>query len=275
MNTRPDQISDDRLRALARRFPYPPTPDVTGGVAGRIEGGSRPRSGVRSAWALVSLVVILLAVLFAVPAVRAEIVRFFQVGVVRIFPPAPPPTSLPNLPQFPVTATPAAIVPPTATPRAAGAPYGPPHEETFADIAGETTFEAAQDRVSFPIRLPAYPSELGAPDRVFLQENALMVILVWTNPAEPDKARLSLHEIASESILVGKFQPRVIQETQVNGRYAVWVEGPYLVELTSGDIDFRRTLDGNTLIWEQQGITYRLESNLPLEEAVKIAESLE
>jgi hypothetical protein len=34
-------------------------------------------------------------------------------------------------------------------------------------------------------------------------------------------------------------------------------------------------VDGNTLIWEEQGITYRLESNLSLEEAVKIAESLE
>jgi hypothetical protein len=34
-------------------------------------------------------------------------------------------------------------------------------------------------------------------------------------------------------------------------------------------------VEGNILIWEQGGITYRLETNLPLEEAVKIAESLE
>jgi hypothetical protein len=67
----------------------------------------------------------------------------------------------------------------------------------------------------------------------------------------------------------------VIQETQVNGHYAVWAEGPYLVQLTNGDIDFRRTVAGNTLIWEEQGITYRLESNVALEEALKIAESLE
>jgi hypothetical protein len=123
-------------------------------------------------------------------------------------------------------------------------------------MAGETTLEQAQEKVSFPIRLPAYPADLAAPDQVFLQENNLMVILVWTNPADPQKARLSLHEIGPGSILVGKFEPRVIQETQVNGQYAVWAEGP------SGRINQRRHRippngGRNTLIWEQQGITYR------------------
>jgi len=230
---------------------------------------------MRTAWAIASLVILVLAILFAVPGVRAEIVRFFQVGVVRIFPPAPPPTAFPSPPQIPGTATPAAVFPGIATPLASDTPYGPPHKVTIEDIAGETTFEAAQARVSFPIRLPAYPANLGAPERVFLQENGLMVVLVWTDPADPQKARLSLHEIGPGSILVGKFEPRVILETQVNEQYAVWVEGPYLVRLTDGDIDFRRTVDGNTLIWEEQGITYRLESDLALEEAVQIAESLE
>jgi hypothetical protein len=221
------------------------------------------------------LVFLLLVILFAVPGVRAEIVRFFQVGIVRIFPAQPTETAIPSIPQIPRTATPAANLPRTATPRSGATPYGPPYKVTFADIAGETTLEAAQAKVSFPVRLPAYPEDLGTPTRVFLQENNLMVILVWTDPANPQKASLSLHEIKSGSILVGKFEPRVIQETQVNGQYAVWVEGPYLVRLTHGDIDFRRTVDGNTLIWEEGGITYRLESDLAVEEAVKIAESLE
>jgi hypothetical protein len=118
--------------------------------------------------------------------------------------------------------------------------------------------------------LPVYPADLGAPDQIFLQENNLMVILAWTDPADPRQARLSLHEIGPGSVLVGKFEPRVILETQVNGGYAVWVEGPYLVRLTSGSIEFRRTVEGNTLIWEEQGITYRLETDLTLEEAVSL-----
>jgi hypothetical protein len=274
MNTRPDQAPDERLKEAARQFQYPPTPDVTGVVLKRLDSGSRLQARMRSAWVITSLLVLMLVILFAVPGVRAEIVRFFQVGVVRIFPAIATPAPLPSLPQTPTTATPAAILPTTATPRADDTPYGPAHEVTIADMAGETTLEAAQARVSFPIRLPVFPADLGAPERVFLQEDGLMVILVWSDPADPQKARLSLHEIGPGSILVGKFEPRVIQETQVNGRYAVWVEGPYLVRLTSGSIEFRRTVEGNTLIWEVQGITYRLETDLTLEEAVQIAESL-
>lgn len=275
MKTRPDRSTDERLRELARQFQYPSTPDLTGAVIQRLEAGRKPRVQMRSAWAVASLVILLLAVLFAVPGVRAEIIRFFQVGVVRIFPTVPTPTDNPTIPQIPMTATPAALFPVTATPLAGNMPYGPAHEVTFEDIAGETSLEAAQARTSFQIRLPVYPADLGAPEQVFLQEDGKMVILVWTGPANPQKARLSLHEIESGSVLVGKFQPRVIQETQVSGRYAVWVEGPYLVQLTNGEIDFRRTVEGNTLIWEEQGITYRLETDLSLEETVKIAESLE
>jgi hypothetical protein len=36
----------------------------------------------------------------------------------------------------------------------------------------------------------------------------------------------------------------------------------------------RRLVEGNTLIWEANGITYRLESHLSLEDALRIAESL-
>jgi hypothetical protein len=66
----------------------------------------------------------------------------------------------------------------------------------------------------------------------------------------------------------------VIQETQVDGVYAIWAQGPYLIQLTSGTYVFRRTVEGNTLIWEEDNITYRLESDLTLEETIRIAESL-
>jgi hypothetical protein len=145
----------------------------------------------------------------------------------------------------------------------------------MAGIAGETTLEAAQAGVPFPVRLPAYPADLGQPDRVFLQQDGPMVILAWTDPADPQKARLSLHQIGPGSIMLGKFEPRVIRETQVNGKYAVWAQGPYLVHLTNNYYHYRRTVEGNTLIWEENGITYRLESDLSLEETIKIAESLE
>jgi len=214
------------------------------------------------------LLVLVLAVLFAVPSVRAEIIRFFQVGVVRIFPASPTLTAEPSLPQVPMTAT-----PDTFTPQPGG--NQPLYSVTISRLAGETSLFNARISSPFPIRLPAYPEDLGRPDHIYVQEDGLMVILVWTDPDDPERARLSLHEIGPEGIQVSKYEPRVIQETQVNGVYAVWAQGPYLVQLTSGSYVFRRTVEGNTLIWEEGGITYRLESDLSLEETMRIAESIE
>ncbi len=69
-------------------------------------------------------------------------------------------------------------------------------------------------------------------------------------------------------------EPVVIDQTQVNGLDALWTEGPYPLHLSNGDTDIRRLVAGHVLIWEQNGLTYRLESDLKMDEAVKVAESL-
>jgi hypothetical protein len=266
MNEYSHLFPDEHLKGIASQFRYPPTPDVAGSVMKRLENGSRPRALVRSAGGIVALLAILLVVLFAVPGVRAEIVRFFQVGVVRIFPATATQTAIP---QVPATATPLVVSPSTATPQ-----NEPTSNITLSDLAGETTLEAAQKSLPFQSRIPGYPASLGAPERVFLQADGPMVILVWTDPNDSQKVLLSLYEIGPGSVIIRKFEPRVIQETQVNGQYAVWTQGPYLVQLTDGSYAQRTLVSGNTLIWEENGITYRLEGNLSLEETIKIAESL-
>ena len=272
MNLQSHSINEERLQETAQQLRYPPAPDVAGAVMRRLGGGGRPKVQLRSAWVLIGLFLLALAVLFAVPGVRAEIIRFLQVGVVRIFPSAPTLTTEPSLPQSPITATRIPVTPNIITP--VPGVNEPIYAVTISELAGETTLADAQASLTFPIQLPTFPSDLGAPDRVFLQENDQMVILVWTDPDNPDIAHLSLHEIGPGSVIIGKFEPRVIQETQVYRNYAVWAVGPYLVQLTSGSYDFRRTVEGNTLIWEEDEITYRLETDLSLEEATKIAESL-
>jgi hypothetical protein len=142
-------------------------------------------------------------------------------------------------------------------------------------LAGETTLEEARTEISFTIRLPAVPADLGAPDRVFVQEDDQMIILVWLDPNEPDKVRLSLHEIGPGALTITKYEPPILEKTQVDGHEAAWVEGPYLVELATGNMTWRRLVEGKTLIWEADGITYRLESMLSLDEALRIAESLQ
>ena len=62
---------------------------------------------------------------------------------------------------------------------------------------------------------------------------------------------------------------------EVNGQRAIWTVGPYPLRLYNGDIEFTRLIKGHVLIWQEGDITYRLETDLSLEEAVKIAESLQ
>jgi hypothetical protein len=59
-----------------------------------------------------------------------------------------------------------------------------------------------------------------------------MLIFAWAEPDDPQGLRLSLFAIDSRSPMATKFDPQVLQETTVDGRYALWVEGPYVLELT-------------------------------------------
>jgi len=62
----------------------------------------------------------------------------------------------------------------------------------------------------------------------------------------------------------------------VNGRRAIWAEGPYVLQFRRGNrVDYDSAVGrGRVLIWTEGAITYRLETDLSLAEAVQIAESL-
>jgi hypothetical protein len=261
-----------RLREAARTFPYPPTPDIASTVRAKLTEEIRLKSGRRISWASRRLVwaalilILVLGGLLAVPQVRAALVEYLQIGAVRIF--LVEPTSTPT----PSPATPASASPATATPRPTPTPLA-----SLLDLAGATTLAEAQAQVDFPIRLPAYPADLGPPDKVFLQDfGGPAVVLVWLEANQPERVRLSLHQLGPGTF-AEKGHPGLVQETTVNGRAAIWAEGPYVLQFQRGhqvEYDFRRLVEGRVLIWAEEGITYRLESDLPLEEAVRVAESL-
>jgi hypothetical protein len=274
MNLSDLQSLEKRLSEAGRSLRYPATPPIAAAVMRRIEQGAPRRIFPRRlAWAVVAALV-LFSALMLVPPARAAILDFIQIGVVRIFrgpnpPPIPAPTASLSAPavQIPLTATPAARPEPTATATSAA--------QALADFAGETTLAKAQQDVKFRILLPTYPTDLGQPDRVYLQHPGdSMVVLVWLDPAERGRVRMSLHEISPGRWAVGKFNPPVVQEVRVNGRQAGWTVGPYLIELRNGDFAERRLITGHVLIWEQGSITYRLETDLPVQEAIRVAEAL-
>ncbi|HMQ55460.1 MAG TPA: hypothetical protein PKD98_25480, partial [Anaerolineae bacterium] len=173
----------------------------------------------------------------------------------------------------------AATKPPTPPPRpeTPGPPATPSPRATplssVLDLGGQTTLAEAQASFGFPIRLPAYPAELGQPDRVFVQDfGGPVVILVWLEPDQLEAVKLSLHLLGPDTF-AQKLQPRLIETTNVNGQPALWTSGPYLLQFQTGS-DSGRLIDGQTLIWTEGAVTYRLETSQPLAEAIRMAESL-
>ncbi|NTU85622.1 MAG: hypothetical protein HGA45_40855, partial [Chloroflexales bacterium] len=115
----PNDPLDERLRAAAAAFPYPPTPDLAAALAGRTV-ARRARGPSRWRLAAGLGLAALLVALLAVPEVRGAAMRLLQVGVVRVrLEPSPAPPS-----------TPAPSVEPMPAPR-------------LPDLAGATTLEAA------------------------------------------------------------------------------------------------------------------------------------
>jgi hypothetical protein len=267
---------ESMLKERASVFPYPPTPDLARVVMERLatEPSATYMHRRRLAVAL-AVVVLLLAGLLAVPQVRAAIADVLRLGAVRILliePTATPsPTAAPSIATIPGAAARAQPPTPAPTPRAS-----PTALASVLDLSGEMTLTEAQSRVRFPIHLPTYPLDLGAPDRVYMQWlEGQAVVLVWLDKTAqaPQRVRLSLHLLGPGAI-VDKVRPRVIRETRVNGQRALWTEGPYLLRQRDGDYTITRLIDGHVLIWTEGDITYRLETSESMEEAVKMAESL-
>jgi hypothetical protein len=240
-----------RLQAEARSFPYPPTPDL---AAAARRATPRRHTGRRILLRLALAAALLLAALLVVPEVRAAALRLLQLGAVNVrVEPGPPPTEL--------------------------APAARPTPDL--GLRGALPVVEAADHVSFPVRLPAYPPELGPPDLAYLQDlDGEALVLVWLDPDDPQRPLLSLHTLSSDAFvqktLFGE-ETELLARTEVNGAPALWVRGPHFLETgRSADLGFelRRIVPGETLIWTIGELTYRLETTLPLEEAVRVAESL-
>lgn len=255
MNRPPNQRWEETVRQAASAFVYPSTPDVASQVAARLTvRPARPTAPrLQPVWVLL-LILALLVALLAVPPVRAAILEFLQIGAVRIWLVEPTPTP----------------APPTVTPQPT-----PTSMTSVLDLLGETTLADAQRQAPFPLRLPAYPPDLGSPDHVYVQDlDGTAVILVWMDNTTPDRVRMSLHLLESD-VIAWKMGLQRVGETEVHGQEAVWAQGPYVVSLRNGDWEARRLVEGHVLIWQARAVTYRLESDLALGEAVRVAESLE
>jgi len=265
MNEQPGRW-EDQLRETARAFAYPPTPDLAPALRRRLAASGRPVPARRlPRWGWVVLILLLLSGLLAVPQVRARLQEWLRIGSVQISViTATPPAATQGVPA---AAAPQIQTPPTATPA---------RPLALLSAGAETTLEAARQSLPFTIPLPAGPP--GPPDHVFLPEpTGHAVVLVWLDPRQTDQISLSLHILDSE-VWAQKMLHGLPDSITVNGAAGVWIVDEHEIYLFDPRTGTRYTtpslVTGNTLLWAADGLTYRLETGLGRDKAVRLAESL-
>jgi hypothetical protein len=61
-----------------------------------------------------------------------------------------------------------------------------------------------------------------------------------------------------------------LQRVEVGGHQGIWIAGKHAVQFTFGQPE----LAGNVLLWEQSGVTLRLDGRIDLASALRIARSV-
>ena len=235
---------EKQVQQWAASFDYPPTPDIAGGVRPLLQKSARTLSQPSRRLAWVVALLLLAASLLAVPSVRAAIVEVLRAGGITIF-----------------VGEEAAVdeIPPLLS-------------EQLPAFTEPITLDEAVAR--FPnVQLPA---ELPPPDDVLLHEveqGDTAVIFLWRDEADPQQIALSLYQI-NVAQYAYKGAER-LADTEVNGNRAFWIEGSHYFYLQQGNWQEWAFLAGSTLVWWDGAVTFRLEGAESLEEALRIAESLQ
>lgn len=254
---RPAAGSDLAARARARIESSGPEPRR--GWAGRLLGPAGRRPLRRSLVLAVAALLVLAAIAGAVTA--------WLPGIRIIFGDGPPPSSS-------AEASPSGAI---------GSPLGP--IGMTLGLGASVPLDEAERLAGIDLILPTDPA-IGPPDAVFV--NAGRVSLVWA-------ARPGLPAAGSDGIglLISEFRgvvddgyyrkvlraPATVTEVTVDGSRGFFISGPphffVYVDEQGNDVDASHRVVGDTLIWADGPVTYRLESGLDMEAAIRLAESLQ
>ena len=247
---------DALLRRASRAFVYPQTPPMAVAVTARLRepGPSALRvlvEAVRGWWrrplpriavAVLTAALVVLGAALAVPQSRTALADFFGLSHVRV-------DEEPSVGQLP----------PVLSPESFAAPA------LLAD---------AQDAVDFPLRFPTSDGARLEPTAVYLRGGNTSVPTVIFVYEEFD-----LYQTRAGFFGKGGPDLSLIHEIEFGGQPALWIdEGGHVASFLDEEgrlvVESRRTVERATLLWERDSVTYRLETALSQEEAIRAAESL-
>ncbi|WNM39739.1 hypothetical protein RMN56_32355 [Micromonospora halotolerans] len=232
------------LRDLATWLETPEAPDVTARVRARLAAPARRRRRWRY-WLAAALAALIVALL---PPGRAAI--------------ADAVTGLLRFSGIVIETTPAPA----------------PHTGTPSPLPAQrpASLVEAQRHVRFPIRVPV---ELGEPEQVLVADpDGAGAYRVVTLLYRGGALRLDAFDGQLDPVFHKQISGPGVEWVQVDGDFAVWIGGPHelaYVDRTGTVRVETARLAAATLIWEDAGVSYRLEGDLRRDEATGIAASLD
>lgn len=247
---------EGRLEQLAAQIDFPDTPDLSVHVRARL--GLSAQSGARRLrpWRAItaSTLVVAVALVLAVAPIRQAVADWLGIGGVRI-----------SLTDEPL----------------------PDVDPVDIDLGRRVSIDEAQKVIDFQLQTPA---SLGDPDEVRIATTpagTLVYLVFATNGDLPPVADTGIGAILTQfqggldrDILLKVVSTEtVVETTTVRDVDGFWISGdPHLIgylDPTNGGLVTDSTrLAGNTLLWEEAGVTHRIESSLNLTQTLEIADSL-
>jgi hypothetical protein len=264
---------EQALRDVGPYIAYPVTPDLTSRVRAALhdEIVPAPRAAPisplprrRALWLAAAAILVLVGALALFPQMRTAIADRLGLSGVQIRWLEEAPTPNPS---------------PVGTPLMVGRPV---------------TLHEARAAVDFPLLLPGHQSVSG-PNEIYLLGIGDDAMVSFVYPASPELpasdetgvgALLTQFQgsagrdlIAKGLYATGEDPETRLESVTVNGEPGFWISGAphgfFLVCHDDGDCrEERYRLAGNVLLWERDGVTLRLESALPKDEALAIAASV-
>lgn len=233
---------ESELHALSDRV-FPATPPLVEAVMASVvlEREREPRR-----WFAAIVAAVIVAAILLVPAPRRALARLLGIGGV----------SIEHVTDYDL----------------------PEAASTDQPLGREVDLEEAAGMVGFTPRLPDLP-ELSDP-MVFVRTDVAsgLVSLVYRNAGEEPGLIITQFRTVGEVAIKQLPAEARWREVDVSiGVRGFWIEGAHTVAFYGPDdviIGDSARLVGDTLLWQVDGLTYRIESGLPLADVLRIARSM-
>jgi hypothetical protein len=233
---------EQALLAVGRNLDVPATPDLAGSVRRRLAEGRRPWFSRRLLVIALAVLAVAVGAVLAVPQARSTIRDWLGIGNVTI-------RYVEDL---------------------------PPVDQATGDLGlGERmSLEEARERAGFRVRVPTVDG-LDDPPKVYYNDVSSQVAFLYGSEERPKllitqaDARGAIEKLVN---LNATERELVVVEP---GYAGVWLYGEkHAIFYPSTDHEEPFRLVGNALVFENDGVTLRIEAEISKDEALRIARSL-